>query len=111
MLAVTRIPEAFWAETSRHFCLIANITPWKKNNEFTVDIYQRLHGRAFPYHLLKMWGCKCFVYDQQRDLSNFTPRAIRGIYVGAAHDQSTAQSWTHRIYIPAQNRFVHSGQL
>ena len=28
-----------------------------------------------------------------------------------AHGQITAQSWTHRIYIPIQNRFVHSGQV
>ena len=27
-----------------------------------------------------------------------------------AHDHITAQSWTHKIYVPTQNRFVHSGQ-
>jgi hypothetical protein len=111
LLTSARLPEAFWAEASRHFCLISNILPWKKNNEYSVDSYQRLHGRAFPYHLLRIWGCKCFVYDQQRDQSNLTPRALRGIYVGMAHDQITAQSWAHRIYIPAQNRFVISGQV
>ena len=110
ILATARLPEAFWADVSRHFCLIANIAPWKKKSEFTVDSYQRLHGRPFPYHLLKIWGCKCFVFDQRRDQSNLAPRAIRGIYVGMAHDQITAQSWTHRVYIPVQNRFVHSGQ-
>ena len=111
MLTAARLPEAFWAEASRHFCLIANITPWKLENKFTVDSYQRLHGRPFAYHLLRIWGCKCFVYDQQRDQSNLTPRALRGIYVGMAHDQITAQSWTHRIYVPNQNRFIHSGQV
>ena len=27
MLAAARLPEAFWAEASRHFCLISNILP------------------------------------------------------------------------------------
>ena len=95
MLAAARLPEAFWVEASRHFCLIANITPWKKNNEFTVDSYQRLHSRPFAYHLLRIWGSKCFIYDQYRDESNLVPKAIRGIFVGMAHDQITAQSWTY----------------
>ena len=60
MLTAARLPEAFWAEASRHFCLIANITPWKSENKFTVDSYQRLHGRPFAYHLLRIWGCKCY---------------------------------------------------
>ena len=111
MLAAARLPEAFWAEASRHFCLIANITPWKKEGTFEVDSYQRLHGRPFAYHLLRVWGSKCFVYDQNRDASNLTPRAIRGIYVGLAHNQVTSLSWTHRVYIPTQNKFVHSGQV
>ena len=50
-LAAAKLPEAFWAEASRHFYLIANITLWKKNNGFTVDSYQRLHGRPFADHL------------------------------------------------------------
>ena len=111
MLAAARLPEAFWAEASRHFCLIANITPWKKEGSFEIDSYQRLHGRPFAYHLLRVWGSKCFVYDQLRDASNLSPRAIRGIYVGLAHNQITSLSWTHRVYIPTQNRFVHSGQV
>ena len=28
-----------------------------------------------------------------------------------ANDRITAQSWTHRMYVPNQNRFVHSGQV
>ena len=111
MLAAARLSEAFWAEASQHFNLIANITPWKKDNKFTADSYQRLHGRPFSYHLLKIWGCKRFVFDQNKDQSNLVPRAIRGIYIGMAHDQITAQSWTHRIYIPLENRFVQSGQV
>ena len=27
MLTAERLPEAFWAKASRHFCAIANITP------------------------------------------------------------------------------------
>ena len=73
LLAAARLSKAFWAEASRHFCLIANITLWKKNNEFTVDSYQRLHGRAFPYHLLKIWGSKCFVYIN-REISQTSHR-------------------------------------
>ena len=111
MLTAARLPEAFWAEASRQFCLISNILPWKKNNEYSVDSYQRLHGRPFTYHLLRIWGCKCFVYDQQKDHSNLAPRALRGIYVGMAHDQITAQSWSHRIYVPTQSRFINSGQV
>ena len=39
MLAAARLSEAFWAEASRHFCVISNILPWKKNNEYSVDSY------------------------------------------------------------------------
>ena len=74
MLAAARFPEAFWAEASRYFCLIANSTPWKKNYEYTVDSYQRLHGRPFAYHLHHVWGSKCFIYDQYRDESNLVPK-------------------------------------
>ena len=28
-----------------------------------------------------------------------------------AHEQITAQSWRYRVFIPTQNRFVHSGQV
>ena len=50
-------------------------------------------------------------YFLQRDQSNLAPRALRGIYVGMTHDQITAQSWTHRIYVPTQNRIINSGRV
>ena len=111
MLAAARLPEAFWEEASRHATLLTNIVPWKRNGELTVDSYSRLHRKPFPFHLLRVFGCKAFVFDKAQDSSNLVPRSLQGIYCGFAQDQITEQGWAYRIFVPSQNRFIHSGQV
>ena len=111
MLTMARLPEHFWKEASALATLILNVTPWKKDGKYQLDSYSRLTGRVFPYHLLRIFGSKAFVYDTQRDTSNLTARALQGIFCGFAKDMITEVSWAYRIYIPAQHRFIHSGYV
>ena len=88
MLTLARFPDHFWKEASALATLILNVTPWKREGKFQVDSFLRLTETIFPYNLLRVFGCKAFVYDQQKRQLQPHAKGISGylLWIREGHD-------------------------
>ena len=101
LLAHAGRPEFLWDYATKHAALLMMITPRLINGKLQVDAFQRRYQRMYNYNRLHVWGCDCFV-TQQLETKGYTPRNLKGIYVGN-------DGYAYIVFIPGQMKEIKSG--
>jgi len=93
------ISLGFWAEAVAHSTYVLNRMP--PHAKATKTRYELFHGRKPRIDNLRVFGCPCYVTDQDPD-NKWEPRAWRGVFVGLMEDSPLA--W--KIWNPTTRKYI-----
>jgi hypothetical protein len=80
MLDAHRTPRMFWATAVNSTCYVSNrifLRAFKKKT-----FYEMMHGltpKVSPFHV---FGCKCFILNNNKNMDKFEATSIDGIFIG-----------------------------
>ena len=102
MLIASKLPKHFWAQAVHTACYIMNramLRPMLKKTP-----YELLNGRVPNISHLRIFGCKCFVHNNDKDsLGKFDPRSDEGIFLGYS-----SRSKAYKMFNKVTNKIEES---
>ncbi|KAJ9561493.1 hypothetical protein OSB04_006653 [Centaurea solstitialis] len=84
MMAHSGVPQSFWAEAVSTACYTQNRTLIVKRTGKTA--YEIVEQRKPNIDYFRVFGCKCYVLNDQDDLGKFEPRSDESIFIGYSHN-------------------------
>ncbi|KAI3718615.1 hypothetical protein L6452_19494 [Arctium lappa] len=91
MLSESNLPTYFWVEAVNTACFTQNRSIIVKRHNKTS--YEVFYGRKSNISFLHVFGCLCFILNDQEHLGKFDPKADEGILMGYS-----LSSKAYRVY-------------
>src|ERR1044072_4004423 len=98
MINENRLPKYFWTDA-------INTTIYVLNRILIRHIlnktpYELLKGRKLNIYLLRVFGCKCFVLNNEKEnLGKFDSKADEGIFLGYSQSSKAYTVFNKRLQI------------
>ncbi|KAJ9557118.1 LOW QUALITY PROTEIN: hypothetical protein OSB04_011732 [Centaurea solstitialis] len=94
MMAHSHVPQAFWAEAVSTACYTQNRTLIVKRTGKTT--YEMIEQRKPNIDYFRVFGCKCYVLNDQDNLGKFEPKSDESIFIGYSHNSKTYRVFNKR---------------
>jgi len=105
LLNETNLPKYFWADTVSTTCYVLNrvlIRPILKKTP-----YELFKGRKPNISHLKVFGCKCFILNNEKDnLGKFDSKADEGIFLGYSLHGHAYRAYNRRTMLVEESMHI-----
>ncbi|KAJ9552644.1 hypothetical protein OSB04_016689 [Centaurea solstitialis] len=94
MMAHSGVPQSFWAEAISTACYTQNRTLIVKRTGKTA--YEMVEPCKPNIDYFRVFGCKCYVLNDQVDLGKFEPKSDESIFIGYSHNSKAYRVFNKR---------------
>jgi hypothetical protein len=94
MLLFSKLPLFLWAEAVATACFTQNRSII--NKRFKKTPYELINQRIPNIKFFKVFGCPCYILNDQDNLGKFSPKADEGVFIGYSKESSAYRVYNRR---------------
>ena len=104
MLLESGLPPSFWAEAVNTANDVKNLLPHAAFNN-NITPFELVHGVVPDLSHLRVFGCDCYVLDNDSNKSKLSPKGLPGTFLGYSKSSQSyrAMLWTSKKVVVSRN--------